>query len=127
MNNITIVGNLTSPKGIKNTTNSAVAKRSIAENLSKDVVQYTDLEAWNSAKGDLASQLDGFAKGSYVEVKGFLKHGSFVAKDGSNRRTTHVVVTSISAKERPAKKNAAPAAAAAPAGDFTDAEDEVVF
>jgi single-stranded DNA-binding protein len=118
LNNIEITGNLTSSKGIKVTTASKVAKRSIAENLKDDKVQYTDLEAW----GDKALSLESFEKGAYVTVKGFLKHGEY-EKDGVKRKTVHVVVTSIAKAAIPEKKTAA----AAPVGDAMPEPTEEEF
>jgi single-stranded DNA-binding protein len=125
MNTISITGNLTDSKGINQTTNSAVARRSIAENFSKDHVQFTDLEAWNSNKnGDMADLLDSFPKGEYVTVSGFLKHGSYQNNEGKKIRTTVVVVSKIERAERPAKKNTGAKQAVAAGAGASGYEEE---
>ena len=105
MNTISITGNLTESKGIKDTPNSRVAKRAIAENFSKFESQFTELEAW----GATAAILEGFPKGAYVTIEGFLKHTSWKAEDGTNRRGLHVVVKTIVLVAKPgaAQGNAA--------------------
>ena len=131
MNTISITGNLTESKGVKDTTNSRVARRAIAENFSKTESQFTDIEAW----GDLAGQLDEMKKGTRVTVDGFLKHSMWRAKDGSERYGSCVVIKTIAlapwtgrdgetAPVATAAPTASVAAHAAVADDIDDGEIE---
>jgi single-stranded DNA-binding protein len=109
MNTISITGNLTESKEIKQTANAAVTKRSIGENFAKNQTQFTNLEAWDGKGGKMASALAAFPKGAYVTVTGFLKHNEYTSADGQKRRSSYVVVSSVVPAERPARKEEAAA------------------
>ena len=96
MNQITVVGNLTSDPEIRYTSNGkAVAHLTIASDRSRAKDSATDFipcEVWEQLAETVNADLK---KGDFIRVTGSLRLESYEAKDGTKRTGAKVVIRKV--------------------------------
>ena len=93
MNNINLIGRLTSDIELKHTNNGkAVCSFCIAVKGVQDTSYFIDCVAWEARAENIAKY---FHKGDKIGVAGMLTTRSWQASDGSNRKATEVLINSF--------------------------------
>ena len=104
MNNINLIGRVTSDIELKHTNNGkAVCSFCIAVKGVQDASYFIDCVAWEARAENIAKY---FHKGDKIGVAGMLTTRSWQASDGSNRKATEVLINSFdfcSDKREPAQ------------------------
>tara|TARA_R110002124_G_scaffold65308_1_gene178725 strand:- start:40 stop:393 length:354 start_codon:yes stop_codon:yes gene_type:complete len=106
MNSLSIVGNLASDPELKKVNETSVLNFTVASNVNKDTVIYSDCALW----GKLGESLSTFlTKGKPVTVFGELSGiNAYVKKDGDANATIRIKVNSLKMHGTNNNQDAAP-------------------
>lgn len=93
MNNINLIGRLTSDIEVKHTNNGkAVCSFCVAVKGVQETSYFIDCVAWEARAENIAKH---FKKGDKIGIAGMLTTRTWQATDGSNRKATEVLVNSF--------------------------------